>query len=713
MTTFSWLHLTDLHLGMAQQDWMLQQVREAFYEDLELQQKTVGPFDLVIFTGDLTYSAKDTEFTALDEFLRDLRRRIVPSDKSPSPILVAVPGNHDLTWDIDTDPDPLVELPLRNLRRWYVDNDAKVQDNLWKNDASVYRKLLKRAFQPYVDWWCRGAHGFAYPSELKDGLLPGDFSGVVIKDGARLGIVGLNSAFLQLRGGMKEGELALHTLQFQAVCGGNGPTWAKNCDAALLLTHHPGAWLDPKSRDDHLLGNIYSPGRFVAHLYGHMHQGESTRAGAVGSHDRRFLQGTSLFGLETWTGGREDRLYGYSIGRIDLDAEPPNFRMWPRRAYLDGDKQYTFNDDAFYGRLQADRGTRSETFPRLRPKLSVAPSQPSDPPWAPQSPTHPYDGPPWYVAHGRNEKLAMGVLGAPGGTIVVYGPAQSGKAWFVKHVEASLRRQAPKLRYIELDLGNLGYVSSGEDDFLHAIGTGLARAAGRLPPEAAPAPWPPGSGREMLTKMMADAVLPGDGPLLIVIKRLDAVVGDRPELLDPVLNFIRSWGQLASVAPWSSLRLVLVVSTTAARDALGGSAVYNTTLTVRIDGLTQEQVEKLAEVHRLHWTKEEIRAVREYLGGNPFLIRLAMFDASLNGTSVPEILDHTSNPGRDLWDHAVALVPPLGVEQRDEVQRLASGSGDHLDRELFVYLRDAGVVKEEGGHHTFTGEIFRRYFAGL
>ena len=42
-------------------------------------------------------------------------------------------------------------------------------------------------------------------------------------------------------------------------------------DFALLMTHHPPTWLTTKAREE-LYGEIAPPGRFVAHLYGHMHE---------------------------------------------------------------------------------------------------------------------------------------------------------------------------------------------------------------------------------------------------------------------------------------------------------------------------------------------------------------------------------------------------------------------------------------------------------
>lgn len=63
----SWLHLTDLHVGMGSQKWLWPSVKHAVIADIEkLASKTKG-IDLVIFSGDLVQSGKKEEFDKLDE----------------------------------------------------------------------------------------------------------------------------------------------------------------------------------------------------------------------------------------------------------------------------------------------------------------------------------------------------------------------------------------------------------------------------------------------------------------------------------------------------------------------------------------------------------------------------------------------------------------------------------------------------------------------
>ena len=62
MNTFRWLHLTDLHLGMPGQQSLWPNVEEMFLKDLDYLRTHVGPWDLVLFTGDITQRGTEPEF---------------------------------------------------------------------------------------------------------------------------------------------------------------------------------------------------------------------------------------------------------------------------------------------------------------------------------------------------------------------------------------------------------------------------------------------------------------------------------------------------------------------------------------------------------------------------------------------------------------------------------------------------------------------------
>lgn len=314
------LHLSDLHQGMDAARWLWPAVRQLFFQDLKEQHKKSGPWDVVFFTGDLTQRGSREEFEKLDQTLERLRKHLQELGSTPS--FLYVPGNHDLMR-------PTMDPSVRVLRHWHQDRELRETFLRDQNDPS--RRMLANAFEPYLQWNKRQTAHLGRAVQRLDGLLPGDFSASLSYGGMRLGVVGLNSAFLQLESGDYKGRLHLDVQQLHVACGGDAMDWLDQQDVSLLLTHHPGNWLGVDAHK-HFLSEVYTPGRFVAHLYGHMHEPSASALSQGGGELRRYIQAPGLFGLEEWVEGGQagKRIHGYSAGRITLANGRGELRIWPR-----------------------------------------------------------------------------------------------------------------------------------------------------------------------------------------------------------------------------------------------------------------------------------------------------------------------------------------------------------------------------------------------
>ncbi|MCY2991949.1 MAG: metallophosphoesterase [Planctomycetota bacterium] len=361
-STIRWLHLTDLHVGMSDQDWLWPRMRGNFRDDLQKIRETAGPWDLVLFTGDLVQTG--TEYAKLEQIFGEIWGWF--QDLGCEPQLLAVPGNHDLQWRDAEDP------AVRMLQRWAV--DSKVRDGFWAEPSGKYRQVIKDAFAGYETWW-QGTP--RKPDGIQPGLLPGDFSCTVTKGGLRLGIVGLNSAFLQLtekKGGKGyQGQLTVDPRQFHAACGDDGVKWAESHDACFLMTHHPPDWLNKESCG-HLNSEVLES--FCLHLCGHNHQTQVLQELAGGAQEApvRWL-GRSLFGLEKARNGKLNRSHGYVAGELRVaDDGRGQLQFMPRQRVLQG-TAWRLVPDHDGVNLPDDRRTR--VFPvRLRRAGTPRPLRP-------------------------------------------------------------------------------------------------------------------------------------------------------------------------------------------------------------------------------------------------------------------------------------------------------------------------------------------------
>jgi len=186
MTTFNWLHITDLHCGMPGQEHLWPNVKDKFLDDLHKLHEISGPWQVVFFTGDLVQSGEKEEFERLNKLLEELWN--VFDRLGSRPLLIPVPGNHDLVRPSGKSP------AVRLLSKW--ENNPEIHDEFWGEQSSDYRRIVENAFFNYLDWF--GNCPWINSAEINKGLLPGDFSISLKQEDIRIGVVGLNTTFLQL-----------------------------------------------------------------------------------------------------------------------------------------------------------------------------------------------------------------------------------------------------------------------------------------------------------------------------------------------------------------------------------------------------------------------------------------------------------------------------------------------------------------------------------
>ncbi len=355
MAAIRWLHLTDLHCGLKGDRWLWPRVKQRFFDDLAaVTELAGGPIDVVFFTGDLTNRGERGEFAQLDVVLREIWARLAELGATDVPLL-PVPGNHDLVRPKPDDKH--VRSALRELKQW--DEDEVLRADFLDGAGNHARAMIDDAFAPYREWLetCPFV-----PKGRTIGALPGDFSCTVTSrdGGVRLGVIGLNSTFLQVTDGVVAGTLALEAEQFQRACGGDAIDWAGRHHGVLLLTHQPLSWLSQRAAAVYRQ-EIYADDHLIAHLCGHLHEHaeESTRSG--GGVTRRTHQTASLFGMETRGEGQEvERIHGYAVGRLDVEGTSGRLRRWPRRTTRLQDGTFDLIADPTAKIDKKDQGTAAE-----------------------------------------------------------------------------------------------------------------------------------------------------------------------------------------------------------------------------------------------------------------------------------------------------------------------------------------------------------------
>ncbi len=355
----------------------------------------VGPPDLILFTGDLTYHGDAAEYAQVDDLLGRIHGWLAAvHPDAPVPLLFAVPGNHDLAR-----PQGRKAREYRILRDYDDSDDPSIQElrnELWKQREPDF---IATMFSGFTAWQreqviapLRAAEqrgqapmreptpqsGQARPGDaaadaarvysVHPSFFPGDLSVVIEHHGVRLALVGLNSAWLQYNDDNFQGRLHIPLEQFQAALPGDVPSdffRDQGCTDAFLLMHHPPSWLSPSGLAIFQRG-IYKPERFDLCLFGHAHKARSELSVRSGGKPRHYFQAPSLFGLENYQTSTESRRIGYAWGELRADR---GLRIWPRRMVPKGSGTERFDRD---WEFECEPGQDWLWLREPRPTLSAA-----------------------------------------------------------------------------------------------------------------------------------------------------------------------------------------------------------------------------------------------------------------------------------------------------------------------------------------------------
>ena len=140
MGTLRLLHFSDLHASLKgpQQNFSL--FRDDVLGDLDRVIAKRGPVHAILFTGDLTQSGSEEEFRAFEEVMGRVTEHL-KNEVGAAPIVLAVPGNHDLVRPAKLSP------VHRTLQYW--DRDQDVRDEFWSSKTNDYYQCVSESFRPY------------------------------------------------------------------------------------------------------------------------------------------------------------------------------------------------------------------------------------------------------------------------------------------------------------------------------------------------------------------------------------------------------------------------------------------------------------------------------------------------------------------------------------------------------------------------------------
>ena len=246
---FSWIHISDIHVGHGDRAHQLNQSRvlAAIARDIEdgRERGECPAPDAIFVTGDLAFSGQPDQYALAKKWLSQVAAT-VGLDMTR---VLAVPGNHDV--DRAADKDIVTGVMVGAIR-----GGLRTLDDVL-HDVSA-RAILAKRMAAYS----------AFARDLGPAVAPApggeplfwEHSDVV--RGTKVRVVGLNTALLAA-GADDKGLLALGESQLQLVRSARD-------ELTIMLSHHPFSWLS-----DGVVAAAQVAQSADIHLSGHVHEAES------------------------------------------------------------------------------------------------------------------------------------------------------------------------------------------------------------------------------------------------------------------------------------------------------------------------------------------------------------------------------------------------------------------------------------------------------
>lgn len=264
----------------------------------------------------------------------------------------------------------------------------------------------------------------------------------------------------------------------------------------------------------------------------------------------------------------------------------------------------------------------------------------------PQPPNAPYD-PTWYIHRTREEQRALDDLDARK-PVVLVGPRFFGKSSLLQCIVESARNRERQrgrdARIADVDLGGLGiHEQATLKYFLACLLEAILRSLNADPREIMQRHMSDdGISPPTAATVIEEILQQSEHTLYLVLSRAEAIVEWKH--LDLAANILRSWA--TGMRPMLRRFRFLAEFSTAPALVTHAMPSFNIACEPVIVGdLDHNQTLDLAALYELRWTNEEVDRLRTLVGGHPYLLRKAMFEAARGNMEIREVLDGARENG--------------------------------------------------------------------
>ncbi|WP_013321534.1 AAA-like domain-containing protein [Gloeothece verrucosa] len=322
----------------------------------------------------------------------------------------------------------------------------------------------------------------------------------------------------------------------------------------------------------------------------------------------------------------------------------------------------------------------------------------------------------FYVERSPIESECYKAILQPGALIRIKAPRRMGKTSLMMRILTQAARQRYNTVALSLQLADSNLLQN-LDKFLQWFCANVT--LGLQLPNKLSDYWDDMFGSKISCKIYFEEYLLAktNPPIILALDDVDRLFQYR-DLADDFFGLLRAWHEEAKNREiWQKLRLIVAHSTEVYIPLNVNQSPFNVGLPIELPTLTAEQVFNLAHKHQLDWSMEQAEKFCSFVGGNPYLIRLAMYHIWHEDTTLEELLTDSPMSDDNIYRHHLTR-QLWNLQQQNEglEQGLAkvvlSSKPIELDLIQAFQLQSLGLVRFQSKGNTVSSscQLYTQYF---
>jgi hypothetical protein len=204
-----------------------------------------------------------------------------------------------------------------------------------------------------------------------------------------------------------------------------------------------------------------------------------------------------------------------------------------------------------------------------------------------------------------------------------------------------------------------------------------------------------------------------DKPLVLALNNIDEIF-PHAEIASDFFGLLRTWHEQAKNDElWRKLKLIIVHSKEVYIPLSLDQSPFNVGFATELREFNQKEVQEIVGRHGLDWTEEQVKQLMQFLGGHPYLLRLALYEIARKRLSLQELLQVAPTDDGLYGNYLRRYYLNLKCDDKLVAtlrQVVSANAPIQVGTEESFRLRSMGLVKYQGNAISPSCELYRRYF---